>query len=103
MPNDAKLGLFLGLMIVIALAVIYHGKEPEAAPEASVQAPKELMTPAQPQTMARPLSEAVPASDSFPRREELRRDKLGGKEDPPQRVNGDPDTQDQESGEKNGT
>lgn len=103
MPNDAKLGLFLGLVIVIALAVLYRGKEPAAVPETSLQAPKQLATPTQSQTTAKPQSETMPTSSSLPGREKLRGDKLSGKEDPSQRVNGNPDTQDQESGEKNRT
>ena len=48
MPNDAKVGLFVGVVVVIALAVIYHGKGPDSTPEGAVQAPKRLATPAQP-------------------------------------------------------
>ncbi len=95
MPNDAKLGLFLGLVIVIALAVLYRGKEPAAAPETSVQAPQQLATPAQPQATTKPQLESMPTSSSLPGREELRGDKISGKEDPSQRVNGNPNTQDQ--------
>ena len=103
MPNDAKLGLFVGMVVVVALAVIYHGKGQSPAPEAAVQRLKQLATWAPAGALDKQQSETGPASSSVPGREELRRDKLGGKEDPAQRVNGDPDAPDQKPQEENRT
>jgi hypothetical protein len=35
MPNDAKLGLVLGIALVIAIGVVFFRKEPTTAPDAS--------------------------------------------------------------------
>jgi hypothetical protein len=99
MPNDAKLGLFVGVVVVIALAVIYHGKGPEPAPEAAVQAPKPLATSAQPNASTKP-KEIKPAWPSFPGGDEAQVDKLGGKENSAQGVNREPDTSNQKQNEK---
>jgi hypothetical protein len=92
MPNDAKLGLFLGLVIVIALSIIYRGKGPEPVPQAAMQAPRRLATNAQ--------SDPPVAWPSLPAGEELQVGKLGGKEDSAQRVNRQPDPADQKQNEK---
>lgn len=84
MPNDAKLGLFVGVLVVVALAIIYRGHGTDAPPEAAVQAPKRLATP------------NVHRWPSFPAREHGEVDKVGGKKDTPERIDRQPDASDQE-------
>jgi hypothetical protein len=101
MPNDAKLGLFLGLVVVIALSIIYHGKGPEQAPEAAMQARGQLATSARPNAVPKPASGSAVAWPSLPVRDEVQVDKVGRKEDSAQRVNGEPDAPDQKHDENN--
>ncbi len=52
MPNDAKLGMVVGVGLVIAVAVIFFRKEPpDAPPDAVAGAPEE----AAPRGLSRPL------------------------------------------------
>ena len=96
MPNDAKLGLFLGLVVVIALSIIYHGKGPAQAPEAAVQAPGRLATSGQPNGVPQAVRGAPVAWPSLPPvRDEVQVDKVGGKEDSAQRENGEPNASEQ--------
>ena len=101
MPNDAKLGLFLGLVVVIALAIIYHGKGPEQAPEAAMQAPGRLATSAQPNAVPQRAGRSAVGWPSLPVREEVQGDQVGGKEDSAQGIKGEPDAPNQKQNEKN--
>lgn len=82
MPNDAKLGMFLGVAVVIAIAVVYFRKEGSAAlplageATAAVHAPQAPPPPSQRLTRpvkARPTRQvdgtAEPGSEAAPRRE----------------------------------
>jgi hypothetical protein len=92
MPNDAKLGLFVGVAVVVALAIIYRGHGTEAPPEAAVQAPKRLATPNGADSSGTPPAKSVPQWPSFPEGEV---DKVSGKEDAPERINRQSDAADQ--------
>ena len=82
MPNDARVGLFLGVVVVVAIAVVYFRKEgPAALPlageaTAAVNAPKAPPPPSQRLTRpvkARPTRQqdgtADPGSEAAPRDE----------------------------------
>ena len=45
MPNDAKLGLVVGVGLVIAVAVLFFRKEPPAASPAGEAAPAGIVRP----------------------------------------------------------
>ena len=77
MPNDAKLGLVVGVSLVILIGVVFYKKEPapaQAAPVTTQQAapavpPVEESTPAEmpptpmPDPAADPVAPAVPSVD----------------------------------------
>lgn len=101
MPNDAKLGLFVGVAVVVALAIVYRGKNTDAPPEAAMQAPKRLATVNQLETSRSPGRGDAPLKwPSLPVGNEVEVENLGRKEDAPKRVDRQPDTADQEHEEK---
>jgi nucleoid-associated protein YgaU len=71
MPNDAKLGLVVGVALVIAVAVIFFRKDTPANPAATNGQPAPAATPAPPpapraalaQTTGRTLDGPIPGVD----------------------------------------
>src|SRR5262245_13875186 len=60
MPNDAKLGLVVGVGLVVAITVVYFRKEP---PAPAGQAPAGAVTPSRPAPVAaRPPTQQVPVT-----------------------------------------
>jgi hypothetical protein len=90
MPNDARLGLLVGMVVVIALAIVYRGKVNDPMPEAQVPGTfREKLDSAQSSGLN---GEAQPANPSLASRMEPGGNDLGGKKDPAKGVDGEPDS-----------
>jgi hypothetical protein len=98
MPNDAKLGFFLGIVVVIALSIIYRGKGTETPPEASVPAGNTLAAPNPWDATAR---QAI-KWPSLPVGEKVQIDKVGGKEDASERQGGETESAHKKHEEEDG-
>jgi hypothetical protein len=90
MPNDARVGFFIGMLIVAGLAIVYRGQPPETTIDA--QMPRQPATRAAAETGTNLPAQSQPVSPSFPAAQETRGDDLVGKEDPAHRENGDPNS-----------
>jgi hypothetical protein len=98
MPNDARLGLLVGMVVVIALAIVYRGKGNEPMPEAQVPGTfHEKLDSAQSSGVN---GENQTANPSLATRKELGGNDLGGKKDPAKGVDGEPDSSNQPDGKQ---
>ncbi len=52
MPNDAKLGLIIGVVLVIAVATLFFQGQPPVSPEAKQPTATEVQTPPSPPSAA---------------------------------------------------
>jgi hypothetical protein len=91
MPNDARLGLLVGMVVVIALAIVYRGKGNDPMPEAHVPGtfPEKL------DSSSGFNENGQPANSSLASRKEPGGNDLGGKKDPAKGVDGEPDSSNQ--------
>jgi hypothetical protein len=95
MPNDARLGLLVGMVVVIALAVLYRGGGSRSVPEAQVPGPSPAVDGASLLKSGPP-----PVLPSLPAGEQSGGSQVGGKKNPTDRVDGQPDSADQPEDEQ---
>ena len=93
MPNDARLGLLVGMVAVIAMAIIYRGQGTNLMPGAQVPGPSRTMDGVDGASTPKP--EGQPVIPSLASRKEASGNDLGGKKDPADRVDGEPNSSDQ--------
>ena len=93
MPNDARAGLFVGMVVVIGLAIVYRGGGAGANPDAQIPGRQAPTVPADATNLR---SQSETNSSSVTPGKEASGDNLIRKKDAADRVDGEPDTPDQQ-------
>ncbi len=90
MPNDARAGLFVGIVVVIGLAIVYRGGSSVTSPDAQIPGRQGAVVSATdaPGLGPSPIPGKEASGDDFIR-----------KKDAANRINGEPDAADQQDQE----